>query len=127
MDTLKLDTSNNIPLYKNLFTTPTNVIIDDYINDNYNKSFGNQFISVNKKLNNTMLNDQLDQSVNRNANKYEEIKNINKEIEREIANLNMDLNGKNDKIINKTNNMRITDMANDYFALKSVYNGNLSK
>jgi len=126
-DTLKLDTSNNIPLYKNLFTTPTNVIIDDYINDNYNKSFGNQFISVNKKLNNTMLNDQLDQSVNRNANKYEEINTLNKEIERELANLNMDLNGKNDKIVTKTNNMRITDMANDYFALKSVYNGDLSK
>ncbi len=41
--------------------------------------------------------------------------------------MNMDLNGKNDKIVTKTNNMRITDMANDYFALKSVYNGDLSK
>ena len=126
-DTLKLDTSSSQPLYKNLFTTPTNVIIDDYLNDNYNKSFSNQFISVNKKLNNTLLNDQLDQSVNRNANKYQEINNLNKEIEREIANMNMDLNGKNDKIVTKTNNMRITDMANDYFALKSVYNGDLSK
>lgn len=126
-DSLKLDSVDDIPLYKNLFNTPTNVRIEDYLTDNYNKSFSNQFVTVNKKLNNTLINNQLDQSVDRNSKKYQEINELNKEIEKEIANLNMDLNGKNDKIINKTNNMRITDMANDYFALKSVYNGDLSK
>ena len=120
---VNLDTVNNIALYKNIFDTPNNVKINNYINDNYgvNNNIGNNtYFSVSKKMNDIVLNNQLSKSINKKQEEYDAIKQLNLEIEREIANLNMGLNAKNDKIYNNIDKMRITDMADDYFTLKNI-------
>jgi hypothetical protein len=115
-----LDTTNNLPLYNNIFTTPTNINIKNYINDNYSAMEHNPFSTITKKMNDIVLNNQLSKSITKNQDEYNSIKQLNLEIEKEIANLNMGLNAKNDKIYNNLDKMRITDMANDYFTLKSI-------
>jgi hypothetical protein len=121
---LNLDTVNNIALYKNIFNTPENVKIKNYINDNYgtnvNYAGNGTYFSVSKKMNDIVLNNQLSKSINKKQEEYEAIKELNLEIEREIANLNMGLNAKNDKIYNNIDKMRISDMADDYFTLKNI-------
>jgi hypothetical protein len=120
---VNLDTVNNIALYKNIFDTPDNVKINNYINDNYgvnNNTGNNTYFSVSKKMNDIVLNNQLSKSINKKQEEYDAIKQLNLEIEREIANLNMGLNAKNDKIYNNIDKMRITDMADDYFTLKNI-------
>ena len=49
------------------------------------------------------------------------VNTLNQEIEREISGLNMDLNGKNDKVVNNIGRMQLSDMAKDYYTLKNVY------
>jgi hypothetical protein len=122
-----LDTINDISLYKNIFTTPTNVNIGNYIDDNYSAtaetggaSTNGTFFSISKKMNDIVINNQLSKSINKSQEEYDAIKKLNLEIEKEIANLNMGLNGKNDKIYHNIDKMRITDMANDYYTLKNI-------
>ena len=119
---LTLDTTSEIPVYNNLFTTPTNLIISDYIQDNYspikNLSRSSSSIQISNKLNNVAINKQLSNSLNKNQDEYNAINELNKEIEQEIVNLNNGLNNKNEIIINKLDKMRVSDLANDYFFLK---------
>jgi hypothetical protein len=121
---LTLDTTNDIPVYNNLFATPTNIIISDYIQDNYsplkNVSKNSESIKISSKLNNITINKELSNSLHKNQDEYNAINELNKEIEKEIANLNTGLNTKNDIIINKLDKMRISDLANDYFFLKNL-------
>lgn len=118
---LILDSVDNIPLYQNLFKTPENINIQNYVNDKYNPiSQNNTFMSVNNKYNDVLLNKTLSRSITKNEEEYDNIKKLNNEIEREIANLNMGVNGKNDKLTNNIQNMRISDMANMYFTLKNI-------
>ena len=121
---LTLDTTNDIPVYNNLFTTPTNIIISDYIQDNYsplkNVSKNSETIKISSKLNNITINKELSNSLHKNQDEYNAINELNKEIEQEIANLNTGLNKKNDIIINKLDKMRVSDLANDYFFLKNL-------
>ena len=119
---LNLDTSENIPLYNNLFTNPNN--IQNYISDNYNSDDGNSanntFVTISKKMNDIIIDKQLTSSLTKHKDEYDAINTINLEIENEIANLNMGLNAKNDKIYNNIDKMRISDMAHDYFSLKNI-------
>jgi hypothetical protein len=123
-----LDTVDNIPLYKNIFTTPTTVNVQNYINDNYGTNIekggtgtgNNVFFSVSKKMNDIVLNNQLSHSITKKQDEYDAITQLNLEIEKEIANLNMGINAKNDKMYNYIDKMRINDMANDYFTLKNI-------
>ena len=120
---ITLDTVNNVPLYKNLFNTPSNVNIKNYIKDNYdinNPSNNNVFSSVSNKMNAIVLNNQLSTSLTAKQDEYNAINQLNLEIEKEIAHVNMGLNAKNDKIYNNLDKIRITDMANDYFTLKNI-------
>jgi hypothetical protein len=126
---LNLDTANNNSIYKNIFQTPENVKIKNYISDNYGinaDNANNTYFSVSKKMNDIVLNNQLSQSINKKQEEYEAINKLNLEIEREIANLNIGLNAKNDKIYNNIDKMRITDMADDYFTLKNINNSTLT-
>ena len=117
-----LDKSANIPLYKNLMMPDENMNVANYVQDNYiSKSSPNNFVSISKKLDDNILSQQLANSMSKNQDKYEMLNNLNQEIEKEIAMLNMDVNGKNDTLANNLDRMRISDMSTDYFALKSAY------
>jgi hypothetical protein len=122
--TVNLDTTNNIPLYNNLFAQPKNFVLDDYLQDNYitNTSKNSTYTSITNKYNDILINNQLSTSLTKNMDQYNAINNLNLEIEKEIANLNIGLDAKNDKLINGLDKMRITDMANDYFFLKTLNN-----
>ena len=117
---VNLDKTSNIPLYNNLFAKPTDFILTDYLEDNYNKPDSALLTTITNKYNDILLKNQLSTSLNKNQDEYNSIKNLNLEIEKEIANLNLGLNGKNDKLINELDKMRITDMSNDYFFLKNL-------
>ena len=52
---------------------------------------------------------------------YDSLNKLNQEIEREIAGLNMDLNGKNDRMASNIGRMQVADMARDYYTLKQAY------
>jgi hypothetical protein len=123
--TINLDTVNDISLYKSIFTTPTNLNINNYIDDNYSATAGtgnsgSTFFSISKKMNDIVINNQLSKSLTKSQDEFESIKKLNLEIEKEIANINMGLNAKNDKIYNNIDKMRITDMATDYYTLKNI-------
>lgn len=118
-----LDVSNQLTLYQNLFEPQpdrSGVTINEYLNDNYTQQF-NQFNSINKKVNDITLQKQLSSSLSRNQDAYKALNQLNQEIEREIAGLNMGLNAKNDKIVQGINKMQLTDMASDYYTLKNAY------
>ena len=121
---VKLDKSKDIPLYKNLFNTPDYINVGDFVNDKYSNKYSvdsNEFMSISKKLSDEVIDNQLKGSIQRNQDEYEILTKLNQEIEREVSLLNMDVNGKNDKLIRNLDKMRISDMAGDYFALKSIY------
>jgi hypothetical protein len=121
--TLNLDNNETLPLYNNLFNENknNNINIDNYLEDNYlNKNIKNEILQSTKKLNNNLINKKLTTSKNKNKNEYNIIKELNKEIENEISNKNVNINKKNTDISNNLNKMRIKDLANDYFFLKSI-------
>ena len=121
--TLNLDNNETLPLYNNLFNenNNNNINIDNYLEDNYlNKNIKNEILQSTKKLNNNLINKKLTTSKNKNKNEYNIIKELNKEIENEISNKNVNINKKNTDISNNLNKMRIKDLANDYFFLKSI-------
>ena len=121
--TLNLDNNETLPLYNNLFNenNNNNINIDNYLEDNYlNKNIKNEILQSTKKLNNNLINKKLTTSKNKNRNEYNIIKELNKEIENEISNKNVNINKKNTDISNNLNKMRIKDLANDYFFLKSI-------
>ena len=98
--------------------------MQNYINDNYDNnntsSSDSALFTVSKKMNDIVINNQLSSSITKKKDEYDSINKLNLEIEKEISNLNMGLNGKNDKIYNTIDKMRITDMAHDYFSLKNI-------
>ena len=122
--TLDLDTSTNNLEYNNLFNPPQNIILSDYIQDNYsisnNTSSHSAYLQISNKLNNIEINKQLSNSLTKNQDELKSIIDLNKEIELEITNLNNGLNNKNDIIINNLDKMRVSDLANDYFFLKNL-------
>ena len=118
--TVKLDSTKDIPIYNNIFTKPTNFSLNDYLQDNYVKTYSSDYTSISNKYNDIITKSQLSTSLNKNEDEYKSIYKLNLEVEREIANLNMGLNAKNDRLINGLDKMRITDMANDYFFLKNL-------
>jgi len=120
-----LDTTNDILLYNDLFnpTSNSSAYMSNYLDDNYLQSQSNPvYMSVTSKLNDTIVSKQLNNSLSSNQNKYIAINELNKEIENEINNLNVNLNSKNDILISGLDKMRITDLANDYFFLKTLPN-----
>ena len=127
--TVTLDSTYDLPVYNNIFTTPTNFVLNDYLQDNYmpESSSKSNYTSISNKYNNIVINNQLSTSLTKNSEQYNSIYNLNLEIEKEIANLNLGLNAKNDKLINGLDKMRITDMANDYFFLKTLNSKNNKK
>jgi len=119
---VNLDTSSSTPVYYNLFQTPSNVNLQDYVQDTYMTSQTNTpaFMSISNKINNIVISKELSTSLTKNEDEYNTIYELNKELEREINNLNLGLNAKNDKISNGLDRMRLTDMSNDYFFLKNI-------
>lgn len=117
----KLDTSSEFALYNNIYNTPSHNKIGEYLSDNYGAKQFNNYISINKKANDIILQKQLSKSLASNQETYNALNQLNIEIEREIAGLNMDLNAKNDKVVNNLGRMQLADMARDYFTLKNVY------
>ena len=121
-----LDKSNEISFYNNLFNTNKNqdnkiLNLQNYLSDTYLKpEYNSKLMSVTKKLNDNVLNKSLSTSLSKNEEEYNLLNELNKEIEMEIANKNIDLNVKNDKIINNLDKMRITDLSNDYFFMKTL-------
>ena len=123
-DTNILDNSSDMPLYNNLFNpNPTdNLNLPNYLEDKYlTRENTKVFTSIHAKVNNTILDKLLNSSLTKNETEYQSLNELNKEIEKEINNQNIDLNVKNDKIINNLDKMRITDLANDYFFMTSIY------
>jgi len=118
----KLDTTDKLPIYSNLFNSDNEENLSDYLNDNYLKNTKNnyQYMSISKKYNNIILQKALSESLTKNQDEYNSIKQLNQEIENEIANNNIDLNAKNDTIINQLDKLRITDLSNDYFFLNNI-------
>ena len=119
--TVKLDTISDLPIYQNIFNPSQNVKLPLYLNDNYLVSSKNKpkYMSISSKTNDSIINKQLSDSVTKYEDEYKSNYDLNIEIEKEINNLNLDFNAKNDKIINNLDKMRITDMANDYFFLQN--------
>ncbi len=115
-----LDTTDQITLYNSIFNPISDIQVKDYLNDNYSSQF-NQFNRIDKKVNDITLQQQLSKSLNKNKDTYTSLTQLNQEIERELAGLNMGLNAKNDKMSNNLGKMQLTDMANDYYMLKNVY------
>jgi len=121
---INLDTVNDITLYNNLFKpSPTSFNLSNYIQDTYTKpSTNSTYISVSNKLNNLITNKQLSTSLNNNQEAYNAINNINLEIESEISALNNGLSTTNELMVSSLDRMRISDIANDYFFLKTLTN-----
>ena len=119
---INLDTTNNILLYNKIFNPKDNTNLTNYLQDNYmNEYKSNQaYMSISNKINDTIINKQLQNSLNKNRDEYKINNELNNEIEKEIANLNLGLNAKNDKLINNLDKMRLTDLSNDYFFLKTL-------
>jgi len=122
----KLDSTNDILLYNKIFNPKDNISLNNYLQDNYTPDYKNSPLSysISNKINDTVINKQLTQSLTNNQEEYNSYYELNKEIEKEILNLNLGINAKNDKLINNLNNMRISDMANDYFFLKTLSKNN---
>ena len=121
--TLNLDSNKSLPIYNNLFNenNKRNKNINNYLEDNYfNKKHKNELMQITKKVNDTLISKILTTSKNKNKNEYTRIKELNKEIENEISNKNLNLNKTHHNISNNLNKMRIKDLANDYFFLKSI-------
>ena len=78
------------------------------------------FMSISNKINNIVVSKELSTSLTKNEDEYNTLYELNKELEKEINNLNLGVNAKNDKITNGLDKMRITDMSNDYFFLKNI-------
>ena len=117
----KLENSNNIDFYNKLFNPSEKINLSNYLEDNYSQSeYNSNITSINKKINSTMLNKTLSNSISKNEEEYKSINNLNKEIEKEINNQNINVNAKNDRIINNLDKMKIKDLANDYFFLKTI-------
>ena len=117
----KLENSNNIDFYNKLFNPSEKINLSNYLEDNYSQSeYNSNITTINKKINSTMLNKTLSNSISKNEEEYKSINNLNKEIEKEINNQNINVNAKNDKIINNLDKMKIKDLANDYFFLKNI-------
>ena len=123
--TVNLDKTNNISVYNNIFSTPESEKFNliNYLQDNYdtnNNNHNSKYVSITNKYNDIIIKNQLSKSLTKQADQYNSIFELNMEIEKEIQDLNLGLNAKNDKIIIGLDNMKITDMANDYFFLKNL-------
>jgi len=116
-----LDTSSQLPLYNNIYNPPSNVKISDYLSDNYGATQFNNYTSINKKANDIVLQKQLSKTLTNNQDTYNALNQLNIEIEREIAGLNMNLDAKNDKVVNNIGRMQLGDMAKEYYTLKNAY------
>ena len=117
---LVLDKTTDISIYNDLFNS-NNVNLPDYLEDNYlSKASKDKYVTISKKNNEGKLNKLLSNSLTKNQDEFYYINELNKEIEKEIANKNLDLNAKNDKIINNLDKLRITDLSQDYFYLQSL-------
>ena len=117
----ELDTTNNIDFYNQLFNPNDKINLSNYLEDNYLQSEYNSNIThINKKMNESVLTKSLSNSISKNEEEYKTINDLNKEIEKEINNKNINLDAKNDKIINNLDKMKIKDLANDYFFLKTI-------
>jgi len=116
-----LDTSNQLPLYNTIYNPPNQVKISDYLNDNYGASQFNNYTSISKKASDIAVQKQLSKSLTSNQDTYNALNQLNIEIEREIAGLNMNLNAKNDKVVNNIGRMQLADMAKQYYTLKNAY------
>ena len=123
-DKVDLDTSNNLELYNTIFNqnnTDRPSYLTNYLEDKYLASDNNAFLtSISKKLNSGVVSKVLDKSLSKNEKMYKLLTDLNKEIENELNNNNMDLNAKNDTIVNRLDKMRIADLANDYFFIKNI-------
>ena len=122
---LVLDKNTDVGIYNKLFNvnenSNTNNNLNDYLEDNYlSKINNNKFISISKKNNERTLNKLLSNSLTKNQDEFMFINELNKEIEKEIANKNLNLNAKNDKIINHLDKIRITDLSKEYFFTQSL-------
>ena len=120
--TVNLDSNKDIPLYNNLFSIPDNdnFILQDYLTDNFIKDNSSAYTSITNKYNDIIIKNQLSKSLTKSEEQYKSLKNLNIEIEKEISNLNLGLNAKNDRLINGLDKMKITDMSNDYFFLQNL-------
>ena len=120
--TINLDNNKSLPLYNNLFNENNNSIkIDNYLEDNYlNKNNKNDLMKITKKVNESILDKTLANSINKNQNEYNTIKALNREIESKISQDNLNINKTHDTISHHLNKMRLKDLANDYFFIKSV-------
>lgn len=120
--TINLDNNKSLPLYNNLFNENNNSIkIDNYLEDNYlNKNHKNDLMKITKKVNESILDKTLANSINKNQNEYNTIKALNREIESKISQDNLNINKTHDTISHHLNKMRLKDLANDYFFIKSV-------
>lgn len=116
-----LDISSQLPLYNNIYNPHRNVKISDYLSDNYGATQFNNYTSINKKANDIVLQKQLSKTLTNNQDTYNALNQLNIEIEREIAGLNMNLDAKNDYVVNNIGRMQLTDMAKEYYTLKKAY------
>lgn len=124
--TVNLDTSTDSYLYNNIFIQQDENKLDFYLKDNYlnNSKTNPVYMSIYNKTNDSLINKKLSDSIQKYSNEYNSNYELNLEVEKEISNMYLDVNAKNDKIINELDKMRISDMANDYFFLKNLTKNN---
>lgn len=117
----KLDNTNDLLFYNNLFNNSnSNINISNYLQDTYLPSPTNIIVSTNNTFNDRILKNKISKTISQNQDTYDTLTELNYEIEKEIANKNLDLNAKNDKIINNLDKIRIADLAKDYFFYKTI-------
>jgi len=117
----KLDNTNDLLFYNNLFNTSNaNVNISNYLQDKYLPDPKNIIVSSNNTFNDRLLTNKISTSINKNQDTFTTLTELNNEIEKEIGNHNLDLNAKNDKIINNLDKIRLADLAKDYFFFKTI-------
>jgi len=124
--TVNLDTSTDLSLYNNIFTPQDDKKLDFYLKDNYltESKINPVYMSIYSKTNDSIINKQITDSIQKYSIEYNSNRELNLEIEKEISNIYLDVNAKNDKVINELDKMRISDMANDYFFLKNLTKNN---
>jgi hypothetical protein len=117
--TVVLDKSKDLPEIQNLFNTPSYINMPNYLNDYYgdkNSQFSSQ---INKRINDITVAKEMGTMINKSEEEYNALNELNGEIEKELTKMNKSLGTNNEKIINRLDRMKLTDIADDYFFLKN--------
>lgn len=102
----------------------TNFIQDTYINNPSQYTAAKFNYNLSQKFNTDKANTNLNNISTKNKNEYDKLQNLNKEIEKQIAQQNTDIDNKSNKLINNIDKMKIQELSSDYYFLQNLTNPN---